>query len=81
MTDDKKRIEEIRSYVNFMPNYDNRDFRFLLAQIDKRDEALREAKDWIDVNSEEMDCRSDEDCDHCMSVGISLRIGEGLGED
>lgn len=47
MTDDRKRIEEIRTYLKeaHERNYciSNGDFAsvFLLAQLDKRDEALR----------------------------------------
>ncbi len=76
MTDDKKRIEEIRSAPYGSPEGRKADVEFLLAQMDARDarilklnKALREF-----VSESDCVCRSSFTCTRC-------KAHEALGEE
>lgn len=38
------------------------------CEISRFRDALEVAADWMKVQIEEMDCRGDEDCDHCEGI-------------
>jgi hypothetical protein len=41
-----------------------------LARLREENRVLREAADWMKANVPEMECRMDEDCDHCEGTSI-----------
>lgn len=50
----------------------------LTKERDAYDKALREALGWMSVNLPEMECRGDEDCDHCFGKTIEAEGRDAL---
>jgi len=69
-------------------------FEAMQADIDVRDkvitklerdnevlkEALGDARGWMEANIPEMECRGDDDCDHCLGASIYRETGQALSK-
>lgn len=42
------------------------------------EQKARSAEDWFRANIEEMECRGDEDCDHCVAVQVKQELESAL---